>query len=430
VSLAAAGAAAVSLAVVAVPWLRMSFEAPGLRVALETGGGLLAVMTVGLLVRQCGLRSRPDHLWLTLGLVVLAATSLGVAGLIVAGAWSPSKARYAMGGNLAGTLLLAVAAFAPAGRLRVRARTILAPGLLLAALVFAATSLFAGASPGAGRVPVQVAIAVTLVIAAVGLARRARDRGEALLRWIAVAVVLGAIAKLDYALFPPIGPENVHLGDVLRIAAWLALFGGVIGELRRGVRARAEAAVAGERRRLARELHDGVAQELAFIRRRAGRLRETPDGIEILGAAERALEDSRRAIEALVPPAQEPLEVALERLGARLATECSLEVQVNVRTPAPITDEVRAELVRIISEATRNAAHHGGARHVRVDVAGTPLAVRIIDDGSGFRDGANSGLGVAGYGLIAMRERAEQVGGQFSLESVRGAGTLVQVVLP
>ena len=86
-------------------------------------------------------------------------------------------------------------------------------------------------------------------------------------------------------------------------------------------------------------------------------------------------------------------------------------MQVNVRVVADITDEVRAELVRIISEAVRNAANHGGARHVRVDLAGSPLAVRVIDDGNGFRDGANSGLGVAGYGLIAMRERAEQVGG-------------------
>jgi signal transduction histidine kinase len=51
-------------------------------------------------------------------------------------------------------------------------------------------------------------------------------------------------------------------------------------------------------------------------------------------------------------------------------------------------------------------------------------------DGDGFRHGANSGLGAAGHGLIAVRERAVQVGGQFSLESVRGAGTLVQVVLP
>lgn len=429
VSLAAVGAAAVSLAVVAVPWLRMSFEAPGLRVALETGGSLLAVTTVALLVRQCGLRSRADHLWLTLGLVVLAVTSLGVAGLIVAGEWSRDEARYAMGGNLAGTVLLAIAAFAPTGRLRVRARTILLPGALIAATVFAATALFAGAAPGAGRVPVQVLIAATLVVAALGLNRRANRRNEPLLRWIAVAVVLGGFAKLDYALFPPIGAQNVHLGDVLRILAWAALFVGVLGELRARLRARSEAAVALERRRLARELHDGVAQELAFIRRRAGRLGESADGLEILGAADRALEDSRRAIEALVPPAQEPLDVALERLAARLATECGLEVQVNARE-ADVSDEVRAELVRIISEATRNAAHHGGARHVRVDVTGTPLAVRIIDDGSGFRDGANSGLGVAGYGLIAMRERAELVGGQFSLESVRGAGTLVQVVLP
>ena len=113
VSIAAAAAAGVSLAVVAVPWLRMSVEAPSLRVALETGGSLLAVTTVGLLLRQCGLRSRADHLWLTAGLVILALTSLSAAVLIVAGAWSPDKARYAMGGNLAGTLMLAIAAFAP-----------------------------------------------------------------------------------------------------------------------------------------------------------------------------------------------------------------------------------------------------------------------------------------------------------------------------
>ncbi|MDA0181956.1 histidine kinase [Solirubrobacter phytolaccae] len=363
---------------------------------------------------------------MTLGLVVLAATSLAVAGLIVADAWSGEKARYAIAGNLAGTALLAIAAFAPTGRLRVRARRILLPGALLAAVLFAATSYVAGLA----KAPVQIAVATTLLVAAVGLARRANRRDEPLLRWIAVAVVLGAFAKVDYALIPPIGAQAVHLGDVLRIMGWVALSVGVVGELRTRMRVRAETAVALERRRLARELHDGVAQELAFIRRRAGRLSESADGLEILGAADRALEDSRRAIEALVPPAHERLDVALERLGARLATECGVEVQVNVREAADVSDEVRAELVRIISEATRNAAHHGGARHVRVDLTAAPLAVRIIDDGSGFRDGANSGLGVAGYGLIAMRERAELVGGQFSLESVRGAGTLVQVVLP
>lgn len=427
VSFAAAGAAAVSLTVVAVPWLRMSVEAPSLRVALETGGSLLAVATVVLLARQCGLRSRADHLWLTAGLVVLAATALTVAGLIVAGAWSAGVARYAISANLAGMVLLAVAAFAPATRLRAHPARVLLGAAAVGALVFTAAVL---AHAGPRSALVQTAVSATLVAAAMGLARRSKLRQEPLLAWIAVAVVFGGIAKLDYALSPPLGPDSVHLGDVMRIAGWVALFVGVVYEMRTRLRQRSQAAIEAERRRLARELHDGVAQELAFIRRRAGRLTELPDGVEIINAAERALEDSRRVIEALVPPAQEPLAVALERLGARLAAECGVEVQVNVRVAVELADEVRAELMSIVSEAVRNAANHGGAHHVRVDLAGSPLAVRIIDDGCGFRDGANSGLGVAGYGLIAMRERAEQVGGTFSLESVRGAGTLVQVVLP
>src|SRR3954447_23645504 len=85
VSFAAAGAAAASLAVVAVPGLSMSFEAPSLRVGLETGGSLLAVTPVALLLRQCGPRPRADHLWLTAGLVTLAATALAVAGLVAGG---------------------------------------------------------------------------------------------------------------------------------------------------------------------------------------------------------------------------------------------------------------------------------------------------------------------------------------------------------
>ena len=427
VSFAAAGAAAVSLAVVAVPWLRISVEAPSLRVALETGGSLTAVTTVVLLLRQCGLRTRADHLWLTAGLIALAGTALAVAGMIVGGAWSGDKVRYVLAGNLAGTLMLAVAAFAPSRKLQVRARTILFSAAAVGLVVGALAVVLAGATRvEPGRAIVQIVTAAALVAAAIGLARRE----EPLLRWVAVAVVLAGFAKVDYALSPPNGADSVHIGDALRVIAWAVLLGGVVGEMRRRVRQRAQAAVERERRRLARELHDGVAQELAFIRRRAGRLSELPDGVEIVSAAERALEDSRRAIEALVPPAHEPLAVALERLGARLATECGIEVQVNVRVVAEISDDVRAELIRIICEAVRNAAHHGGAHHVRVDLAGSPLAVRVIDDGSGFRDGANSGLGVAGYGLIAMRERAEQVGGKFSLESVRGAGTLVQVVLP
>jgi signal transduction histidine kinase len=444
VSLAAACAAAVTLAVVAVPWLRSSLDAPSLRVALETGGALLAVATVVLLLKQCGPGLRADYLWLTSGLVILALTAITVAALIVSGAWGPDKARYAIAGNLAGTTMLAIAAFAPP-RLRVSRRTIWLTAAGLGLVLFAAAAYLAGPGPAnfglvesprphfkpeLGRLIVQVAVAGALVAAALGLARRAGQRGDAMLRWVAIAVVLGGFAKLNYALFPPVDAQAVHLGDVLRVLGWLALLTGVIQELRARATQHEDAAVMGERRRLARELHDGVAQELAFIRRRAGRLSEMPEGIEILSAAERALEDSRRAIEALAPSSAEPLHVALERHGAHLALECGVEVRVATRCTTEVAPDVRAELLRIVAEAVRNAAHHGGARHVRVDLLGPPLSVRVIDDGSGFISGASSGLGVAGYGLIAMRERAEMVGGRLSLESVPGAGTLVQVVLP
>jgi signal transduction histidine kinase len=340
--------------------------------------------------------------------------------------------------------MLAVAAFAPS-RLRVPRRTIWISAGCLGVVLFGGAAYLAGPGPAnfgviesprpqfrpeLGRLIVQIAVALALVAAALGLARRAGQRGDNFLRWVAVAVVLGGFAKLNYALFPPVDQQAVHLGDVLRVLGWLALLAGVVEELRARAVAHAHAAVTDERRRLARELHDGVAQELAFIRRRAGRLSELPEGNEILSAAERALEDSRRAIEALAPSAAEPLHVALERHGARLALECDIEVQVSSRTSSEVAPEVRAEILRIVAEAVRNAAHHGGARHVRVDLVGPPLSVRVIDDGSGFVSGASSGLGVAGYGLIAMRERAELVGGRLSLESVPGAGTLVQVVLP
>ena len=443
VSIAAAAAAGVSLAVVAVPWLRMSVEAPSLRVALETGGSLLAVTTVGLLVRQCGLRSRADHLWLTAGLVILALTSLTVASLVVAGGLVARQGALRHGRQPRGH------ADARDRRVRARRRKLRVrprrhPARRAAALgvaVFALASLLAGVGPALrapnaswptfhpeiGRVIVQVATGVALIAAAAGLTRR----GEPLLRWVAVAVVLAGFAKLDYALFPPLGPDDVHLGDVLRVAAWGVLLIGVVGEMRsplpparRRPRSRASAAAwrASCTTASRRSWPSSAAAPPAWPSCPTASRSPRPPTARWRTRAARSRRSSR-------PPTSR----CTWRWSASARAwrpSAALEVQVNVRVATDVRDEVRAELVRIISEAVRNAANHGGARHVRVDLAGAPLAVRIIDDGNGFRDGANSGLGVAGYGLIAMRERAEQVGGQFSLESVRGAGTLVQVVLP
>ena len=253
-----------------------------------------------------------------------------------------------MGGNLAGTLMLAIAAFAPSRKLRVQPRTVLLSAGALGLVVASLAALLAGVGPAMrapnanwptfqpeiGRVIVQLVTAAALVAAAVGLARReraaaalGRRRGRA--RRLRQARLRALPAARAGQRPPRRRPARRRLGRPLRRASSA-----------RSAAASAsaqQAAIERERRRLARELHDGVAQELAFIRRRAGRLAELPDGVEIVDAAERALEDSRRAIEALVPPAHEPLDVALERLGARLATECGVEVQVNVRVATDVT---------------------------------------------------------------------------------------------
>jgi signal transduction histidine kinase len=104
-----------------------------------------------------------------------------------------------------------------------------------------------------------------------------------------------------------------------------ALIAGAAGEVGRYWQASREAAVLDERRRIARDLHDGLAQELAFIVRRAKRLLDgkagPADAVQITNAAERALDESRRVIATLTRPLDEPLDVVLSEAvkGARIA---------------------------------------------------------------------------------------------------------------
>ena len=227
-------------------------------------------------------------------------------------------------------------------------------------------------------------------------------------------------------------PENVHLGDLLRVAAWAVLFAGVLGEMRgprpparRRPRSSASAAASPASCTTAsrRNSPSSAGAPAAWPSCPTASRSSTPSSARSRIRAARSRRSSR------LPTSR--CDVALERLGARLATECGVEVQVNVRVA---TELARRRPRRARPDHLRGRPQRGQPRRRAPRARRSRRARRwpsaIIDDGNGFRDGANSGLGVAGYGLIAMRERAEQVGGQFSLESVRGAGTLVQVVLP
>ena len=191
-------------------------------------------------------------------------------------------------------------------------------------------------------------------------------------------------------------------------------------------------AVTEERHRIARELHDGLAQELAYIRMEAMRMAaaapESRAG-RIAKAAERALEESRGAIAALRSDNEDPFTVELSHLAGELAGREDARVTLQVESGVELREERRQALLRIVREAITNGLRHGHATEVSLELSdadGVRLAVR--DNGIGFTPGAPRGRG--SFGLTTMRERAQALGGDLRVESRPGEGTMVEVLLP
>jgi signal transduction histidine kinase len=188
-----------------------------------------------------------------------------------------------------------------------------------------------------------------------------------------------------------------------------------------------------ERRRIACDLHDGLAQELAYIALESRRLAALHGGLEelasIAGAAERALQETRRVMESLITLRDQPLDELIadeaEEVAARWGADVVLAVDPAIH-PSPAAQEA---LLRIIREAVTNAARHGKARRVWIHVESDEgrITLRVVDDGTGFD--LLDAVGV-GFGLTSMRERVEELGGELQVESLPTAGTTVQAFLP
>jgi signal transduction histidine kinase len=188
-------------------------------------------------------------------------------------------------------------------------------------------------------------------------------------------------------------------------------------------------ATAEERRRIARELHDGLAHELAFI---ASKTRggvagtATPhEARELAGAADRALDEARRAITVLSVTRPQSLDDAIsqtvEDLGTRLGLAWDLDLADDIEVPGEVTEN----LLRIVREAITNAASHGASERIRVSLERAErLRLVIEDDGCGFDPGHER---AGGFGLQSMRERAASVGAELSVESAPERGTRVAV---
>jgi signal transduction histidine kinase len=425
------------------PAVRFASGNPSLHAASETAAALIALgasqLVFGRFQRSFELRD----LVLSASLATSGATGIAFSLIpaIAAPEPGPLEIWATVGGRLLAASLLAVAALLPQRSLRhprrAVARTLGICALALAAIGVAAT-LAGDALPSAPlRSPralaVPLALSVLFAMAATGFARRALRTGDDLMRWLAVAAILGAFARLDYFLYPSLYSPWFYTGDVLRSGFFLALLIGGALELRRNQRDLAKAAVLADRQRMARELHDGVAQDLAFIvqqGRRLGREPHAAPAIErITVAAQRALDESRHAITALVRPHDQTLSDALAAITQEAAERDGRSVDLEIADGVTVPALTQEALLRVAREAVLNAVRHGDASRIRIELQDGPeLRLCISDDGRGFDVAAPTTAG--SRGIVGMAERVRAIQGELQIDSQPGRGTRVTVTVP
>ncbi|AOS64584.1 sensor histidine kinase [Actinoalloteichus hymeniacidonis] len=203
------------------------------------------------------------------------------------------------------------------------------------------------------------------------------------------------------------------------------------------------AGVLAERERLAREIHDTLAQGLSSIQLllRAAE-RALPDRVEnaeqhvrqARTEAQHNLAEARRFVHALTPPDLESgsLPVALERLCATTAERTGLAVHFHLDAePVALPTPYEVALLRIAQSALANTAQHAGASRAEVTLSymDTRVTLDVVDDGVGFEPESPAAAGSVegGFGLAAMRARARALGGRLSIESAPGRGTALAV---
>jgi len=270
--------------------------------------------------------------------------------------------------------------------------------------------------------------------------------------YLALGLLLAAFGQLHFALYPALATSLVTTGDALRIVFVLVLLMGIYAESRSDLRAlrsaysslerlsqtEAERATLEERTRLARELHDGLAQDLWFAKLKHERLvplvpaEGRPLAAEVTQALDTAIAEAKQAVVTMRAghdhhqPLHELLADTVEDFGTRSGLRADFSA---ADLPAELSPRTQAEVLRIVQEALTNVRKHADATVVRVsaEVSNGRLLLGIADNGRGFRADETSGDGL---GLQGMKERARLMGGELRVTSEPSAGTTVRLAVP
>lgn len=455
------GAAAVvaTIAVATVPALRFAYVSSTTKVAMETAQAVIA-LTVAVLVhgrvRRGGSRA---ELLLLVALAIAATGNVFTVAVRALDEAQDTFSPFAAWSTLAMTLVAATC-YAASGHLQ--ERTLPRPwrsarrGLGLAVLACAA--IWIGLGVVSDRLPATVTAEFDVVassrpsldaspaalgvhglalflfaVAAVGFAQRARRRdGDPLLAAVAAGLLLAGAARLNFILYPSAHTTVVHTGDALRLGFYLLLLGGAYREITAYWQDRAQLAVLDERQRIARDLHDGLMQELTFIRSQVSAFRAGPPEPVMLDfvvtAADRALTESRQAVRTLSDATADAIDVVVRRTVAEVADRAGMAVRYDLTPGIHLDHRTTEQIRRIAREATTNAVRHARASTLTVRFRQRTGSVQltIADDGTGFDPDRGNG----GFGLRSMRERAGMAGGRLQVQPGPDGGTRVRLELP
>ena len=273
------------------------------------------------------------------------------------------------------------------------------------------------------------ALALLGVVAVVGFGLRYRRHGRDLDSWLTLALTLTLFAELHYVVSPVLSNRYVLPGDFLRLLSYGVL---LVGVWRAISEAEFGRAVSDERARVAREIHDGLAQYLFALSTHVSMLESGAALDELLPrmkvAAVAAQQEARFAVLALSSASgTAPFDAGLRRYVEFLTADGELDVELEIDPAVVLAPDEQIEVFRIVQEGLANVHRHAGAKraHVTIGRRSGRRVVRVEDDGRGFEDHEPG----AGQGLQNMRRRAAAIEGGFRLLTAPGRGTALEVTL-
>ena len=450
----ALSAALAALAISVIPSFGFATQSEALIVSIETTASLVAILAAFLVLGRYLLTRSLQDLALLGALVLLALTNVAftLVPLLLDEPATPFTTWAPVAGRALAAVGFAAAALIPDVRVPSPRRGAVAMVLGSAALLGLVgagiallgdalpTAAEAGPSPAAsdeadldsapGLLVLQLVMLLLYMAAAAGFVQRARRTRDELIGWFAVGTGLAAASRLHYFLFSAVDPDWVYSGDVVRLCFYLVLLIGALREIRHYQRRMALAAVLDERRRMARDLHDGLAQELAFIGSQVRQLESGSSGkaARVVSAADRALDESRDAIRALTRRSGDRFDQEVAQVAEQLTARAGVRLRLDLDSAAEVPPAARDQLIRILREAVTNGVRHGCASLVTVTLSrGAAARLTVSDDGVGFDHEAAKVDG--GFGLTSMQERADLIGAKLAVSSRPDHGTVVEVTL-